>query len=128
MGEKNPGNLFYTKTHEWLRIEGEQIICGITEHAQEILSDITVIELPATGRKVKAGEPVAVIESAKSVSEVHVPITGEIQQINEELKTRPGLINEDPFGKGWIFSLTAHEPVTPGMFMSAGEYTEYCQG
>jgi len=95
----------FTKTHEWVKIEGEIATVGITNHAQSELGDIVFVELPSAGDKVKSKEQLATIESTKAAAEVYAPISGEITEINSELSQNPQFINEDPYGKGWMVKI-----------------------
>ena len=101
-----PKELKFTRTHEWIRKEhGNVGTCGITDHAQELMTDVVFVELPAVGLEVKKGDRVAVVESVKAVSDLYSPATGKIIEVNTELEESPGLINSDPYGEGWIFRL-----------------------
>ena len=101
-----PEELKYSKDHEWLRIEGDfNGTCGITDHAQELLTDIVFVELPESGSEVKKGDQVAVVESVKAVSDIFTPVSGRITEINSKLEDSPDLINSDPYGEGWIFKI-----------------------
>jgi glycine cleavage system H protein len=100
-----PDDLLYTKSHEWIRREGENIRIGITDHAQSELSDVVFVELPKVGTTVEAQAPVAVVESVKAASDIYAPIKGTVVEANSELVNDPGLVNSDPFGEGWIFAL-----------------------
>lgn len=100
-----PEDRQYVKTHEWIKLDGDIAIVGITDHAQEALGDITFIELPDTGEIFKCGHECAVIESVKAASDLYAPVTGEIAEVNAELATKPELVNEDCYGKGWIFKM-----------------------
>tara|TARA_B100000427_G_scaffold91822_1_gene75866 strand:+ start:116 stop:499 length:384 start_codon:yes stop_codon:yes gene_type:complete len=100
-----PDNLHYTESHEWIRIEGGKAIVGITDYAQDALTDVVWVELAEIGSKVGAMEPCASVESVKSVSEIYAPIAGEIVESNEALEDAPEAINQDPYGEGWIFTL-----------------------
>ena len=100
-----PDNLHYTESHEWIRIEGDKAIVGITDYAQDALTDVVWVELAEIGSKVGAMEPCASVESVKSVSEIYAPIAGEIVESNEALEDAPEVINQDPYGEGWIFAL-----------------------
>ena len=122
MSKPNPKNLKYTSTHEWLKIEGGSAVCGITDHAQELLSDIVFVELPEVGKKVSAGDSLAVLESVKSVSDLYAPVDGEVEEINTELENSPELINKDAFGAGWIVKLKLDDPKEAEGLLSAGEY------
>ena len=100
-----PGDLHYTESHEWIRIEGDRAIVGITDYAQDALTDVVWVELAEVGTKIGAMEPCASVESVKSVSEIYAPVAGEIVESNEALEDAPEVINQDPYGDGWIFSL-----------------------
>ena len=100
-----PDNLHYTESHEWIRIEGDKAIVGITDYAQDALTDVVWVELAEIGSKVDAMEPCASVESVKSVSEIYAPIAGEIVESNDALEDAPEAINQDPYGEGWIFAL-----------------------
>ncbi|NLA27272.1 MAG: glycine cleavage system protein GcvH [Firmicutes bacterium] len=97
--------LKYTRTHEWIRLEGDEATVGITDYAQDMLKDIVYVELPETGRVVQAGENLAVLESVKAVSDVYSPVDGEVAAVNEALLDQPELLNEDPFGAAWVFKI-----------------------
>jgi len=97
-----PDDLKLTKEHEWLRVHGDEAIFGISDYAQDALGDIVYVEMPDIGRKLKAEEPCAVVESVKAVSDIYAPAAGEVIEINQALESAPELINTDPFGKGWI--------------------------
>jgi glycine cleavage system H protein len=97
-----PGDLKYSKDHEWVRIEGDTATFGITDHAQEALGDIVFVELPEIGRNISRGEGFAVVESVKAVSDVYAPLAGEVTGVNEALESAPEKINADPYGEGWI--------------------------
>ena len=100
-----PDNLHYTESHEWIRIEGDKAIVGITDYAQDALTDVVWVELAEIGSKVGAMEPCASVESGKSGSEIYAPIAGEIVESNDALEDAPEAINQDPYGEGWIFAL-----------------------
>ena len=100
-----PDNLHYTESHEWIRIEGDKAIVGITDYAQDALTDVVWVELAEIGSKVGAMERCASVESVKSVSEIYAPIAGEIVESNDALEDAPEAINQDPYGEGWIFAL-----------------------
>lgn len=97
-----PENLYYTKEHEWLKVQGDAAIMGITDYAQKSLHEIVFVDLPEVGRKVKQMESIGTVESVKAVSEIYTPISGEIIEVNTELNEKPELVNQDPYGKGWI--------------------------
>ena len=100
-----PDDLHYTESHEWIRIEGDMVTIGITDYAQDALTDVVWVELAEVGVKVGAMEPCASVESVKSVSEIYAPVSGEIVDSNEALLDAPEAINQDPYGEGWIFAL-----------------------
>lgn len=123
MSKINPTDRKYSKDHEWIRVDGEGTAwLGITDHAQEMLTDIVFVELPEIGRKVQAGEAVAVIESVKSVSDVYSPIGGEVIEANQLLENKPEQINKDAFGEGWIVRLKIVDTTELNSLMSAEEY------
>lgn len=100
-----PKNLKYTKSHEWVRVEGRDAVIGITDHAQHELTDVVFIELPAVGRTVAAGEAVAVVESVKTASDIYSPVGGEIVAVNQAVVENPALVNADPYGNGWLYQI-----------------------
>jgi len=100
-----PDDLLYTKSHEWIRAEGDNIRVGITDHAQAELTDVVFVELPKVGASVEAKAPVAVVESVKAASDIYAPVKGTVVEANNALTNNPALINSDPFGEGWIFAL-----------------------
>jgi glycine cleavage system H protein len=104
-----PGNLRYTKTHEWVKLEGKVATVGITDFAQDQLSDLTYVELPTPGDSFSAQEEVAVVESVKAASDVYAPISGTITAVNKSLIEKPELINADPYGEGWIYKIQADD-------------------
>jgi glycine cleavage system H protein len=117
-----PSNLRYTEDHEWVRVEKDRVIVGITEYAQEELGDVVYVDLPAAGEKVKAKEAIASIESVKAVSDIFAPITGEVLEVNDDLQHSPELINQDPYEKGWIAEIEVTDPDELEKLISAKEY------
>ena len=105
-----PDNLLYTKTHEWIRREGENIRIGITDHAQAELTDVVFVELPKVGTQVEAQAPTAVVESVKAASDIYAPVKGTVVEVNKALEADPGLINREPFDQGWLFVLKIDNP------------------
>jgi glycine cleavage system H protein len=105
MSSNVPANLTYAKSHEWVRTEGEVATVGITDHAQHELTDVVFVELPAVGRKVKAGEACAVVESVKTASDIYSPVSGEIIEVNQTIVDNPALINADPYTGGWFYKI-----------------------
>jgi glycine cleavage system H protein len=120
-----PDDLLFTKEHEWLRIAGDTGTIGISDHAQNELGDIVYVELPKPGTKLSSGETFGSVESVKAVSELFVPVSGEVTEINEELGSAPEKINADPYGVGWMIRLRLSKPDETGQLMSAKEYDEY---
>ena len=120
-----PDDLLFTKEHEWLRIAGETATIGISDHAQKELGDIVYIELPKPGMKFKSGESFGNVESVKAVSELFIPVSGEVVEINEELGAAPEKINEDPYGTGWMIRIRLLNQDETADLMSTEEYEEY---
>ncbi|NLW47575.1 MAG: glycine cleavage system protein GcvH [Firmicutes bacterium] len=104
-----PKDLKYTSEHEWVKIEDGKVIVGITDYAQKELGDIVFVDLPGAGEKVKIKETMATIESVKAVSEIFAPISGEVIEVNDTLEHSPELVNQDPYGKGWITVIEPEE-------------------
>ena len=102
--------LRFTADHEWLRIDGDVAVVGITEHAQEQLGDLVFVELPASGKNFEKGAPAAVVESCKAASDVYAPISGQIVETNESIAADPTIVNSDPLGNGWFFKLKIADP------------------
>ena len=128
MSNENPGDLKYTKTHEWVRDNGDgTVTIGITEHAQELLGDVVFVELPETESNLSAEENCGVIESVKAASDMYAPLDGEVTEVNEELDGEPELINTAPFGEGWIFSMKLKTISDLDELMSADDYEAFCQ-
>jgi glycine cleavage system H protein len=121
----NPSDLKYTESHEWVRDHGDgTATVGITQHAQEALGELVYVELPDAQRKVKAKEACAVVESTKAASDVYAPIDGEIMAVNEALPNEPQLVNESPFGDGWLFRIKLSDPAQLQRLMSAADYDQ----
>ena len=119
-----PADLKYSKEHEWVRMEGGTATVGITDFAQDQLTDIVFVELPQVGRKVQPGDATAVLESVKSVSDVYAPLAGEITEVNKALEAHPEYVNESPYGTGWLFKLKAAGKL-PADLMDAAAYQTY---
>ena len=117
-----PDNLRYTSDHEWILIDGDTATIGITDQAQEELTDVVFVELPEDGRSCDAGDPVAVDESVKAASDIYVPVAGEITEGNTDLEADPSLVNTDPYGKGWIFKVRLNDPSSVDALMDAEAY------
>jgi glycine cleavage system H protein len=123
MAKPSPADRKYTKEHEWALDRGDGVVTmGITDHAQELLTDIVYVELPKVGKKVKQMETVAVVESVKSVSDVYSPVSGEVVEVNGRLESEPELINKDAFGDGWIARIKMDQPAELQNLMEASGY------
>jgi len=126
MAKPNPNDRKYTKEHEWAKADGgNTITMGITDHAQELLTDVVYVELPAVGRKVKQMQPIAVVESVKSVSDIFAPVSGEVIEVNKALEATPEMINKDAFGEGWIAKIKMDAPSELDALMTAEGYEEH---
>ena len=121
-----PSDLRYTKSHEWVR-QGSNgsVEIGISEHAQGALGDLVFVEVPEVGRAVKAGEACAVVESVKAASDVYSPVSGQVTASNSALASQPELLNQDPYGAGWMFRVQTNASVNPAALMSAADYAKY---
>ena len=121
----NPDDLRYAESHEWVRVDGEIGTVGITDHAQKQLGEIVYLELPEVGHMYDAGDEFGTVESVKAVSELFTPISGEVVEVNKAAVTEPGIINDDPFGDGWLIKVKLSTDVEIGKLMSADAYGEY---
>ena len=123
----NPSDRKYTKDHEWCKMEGGTAVVGITDFAQHSLTDIVFAELPKVGAKVQAGKPLCVVESVKSVSDVFAPVSGEVTEVNKGLEKKPGLLNSDAFGGGWIAKIKPGNLKELDALMDSVKYTEFTE-
>jgi glycine cleavage system H protein len=121
----SPKDLYYTRTHEWIRLVDEVAVVGITDYAQEQLGDLTFVELPSPDETVSAHDEVAVIESVKAASDVYAPVNGTIIEVNEALNDRPEMINSDPYGTGWMFKIKMVKLSDVKQLLSADDYEEF---
>lgn len=119
-----PNDLRYVSSHEWARKEDDPdiVTIGITDYAQDLLGDIVYIELPEVGQRISSGDECGVVESVKAASDVYCPLSGEIVEVNDELQETPGLVNEDPYGSGWIFKLRIKKPEEFEALLNAEAY------
>ncbi|MEN6623890.1 MAG: glycine cleavage system protein GcvH [Smithella sp.] len=125
MSKQNPTDRRYSQDHEWAKDNGDgTVLIGITDYAQEMLTDIVFVELPAKGKKVAKGEPVAVVESVKSVSDVYAPVAGEVIEVNSKLEDEPALLNQDAFGEGWIARLQVGDAAEYATLLDAAAYNK----
>ena len=120
--EKVPDDLRYTKSHEWVKVEGNRATVGITDHAQAQLTDIVFVDLPAAGKAVQKGTSVLVLESVKTVADVYAPGNGTVAEANGELKAHPEYVNHDPYGKGWLYRISLSAPIDPTELLSPDQY------
>jgi glycine cleavage system H protein len=112
----------YAESHEWARWDGEEIVCGISDHAQESLSDIVYVELPDVGDELDAGDIFGVVESVKAASDVYMPMSGQITAVNETLEDSPEIVNQDPYGAGWLIRFRPIEPEQYSGLLEADAY------
>lgn len=122
-----PKELKYTKTHEWLRREGEEVTVGITDYAQDQINDVVFVELPQVDSDLEPGKEFAVIESVKAAFDIYAPVSGKIMGINEELSNNPGLVNSDPYGAGWLVKIILTKPEELDKLLSADEYEHFLE-
>jgi glycine cleavage system H protein len=115
----------YTKDHEYVRVEGDTAVVGISDYAQEQLGDVVYVELPTVGKTLEKGGEAAVVESVKAASEVYAPVSGEVVEVNGDLEGAPGTINEDPAGKGWFLKLKLKDPAELDGLMTEEQYRDY---
>lgn len=122
-----PNDLYYTENHEWISIEGKEAVVGITEHAQDELGDIVFVELPSVEEELDQFEEFGVIESVKAVSDVFMPVSGIIVEVNEDLMDEPEKINEDPFGSGWLIKVEMKDKGELDELMDSTEYKAFLE-
>lgn len=120
-----PQGLFYTKTHEWARREGSDVVVGITDHAQSELSDVVFIELPKVGKVVRREDPAAVVESVKAAYDIYAPVSGKVARVNRDIEKDPALLNKDPYGRGWLFVLQGVDEGDFKNLMPKAQYEEF---
>jgi glycine cleavage system H protein len=124
-----PGELKYSKEHEWIKVQGDTVTVGITEFAQSQLGDVVSVELPRVGDEMEQMKSMAIVDSIKSSSEVYAPVSGTVESVNEELLGKPELVNQEPYGKGWFVKLKVTGRVKDELdeLMSAGEYGKFVE-
>lgn len=120
-----PEDLHYSKDHEWVRVEGELAVIGITDHAQEQLGDVVYVELPKAGEAFAAHESFGSVESVKAVSEVFTPVSGEVAEVNESLNDEPEKVNKDPYNDGWMLKMKMKSPAEVDSLLTAAEYEDF---
>jgi len=128
MSANIPAELKYAKSHEWVRVSGDTATVGITDHAQHELTDVVFVELPAVGRKLKAGEACAVVESVKTASDIYSPVSGEVLVANQAIVSNPALVNTDPYGAGWFYKIKLSQPAELGNLLSSADYLKQIGG
>ena len=121
----NPPDLRYSRSHEWVRIDGDTGTIGITDHAQKELGEIVYLELPEVGHVYNAEEEFGTVESVKAVSELFVPVSGEVVAVNKQAVAEPGIVNDDPFGDGWLIKVKLSSDAEAGGLLSSEEYAAY---
>jgi glycine cleavage system H protein len=122
-----PTELRYLQTHEWARLEGDTVVVGISDHAQEALGDVVYVELPELDTAVAAGDEVAVVESVKAASDVYAPVNGTVVAVNEALEESPELVNEAPYIDGWFYKLKIDDAAELDGLLSATDYQAHCE-
>ncbi|GEL73880.1 MULTISPECIES: glycine cleavage system protein GcvH [Myxococcus] len=127
MADNIPGDLKYTREHEWARVQGTSVVVGVTQHAQESLGDVVYVELPKVGSTVTEGKQFGVIESTKAVSELYSPLTGKVVKVNDGLSDNPSTVNTDPYGAGWIVEIEPSDPKQVDGLLDAAAYTALLQ-
>ncbi len=123
-----PSDLKYTKSHEWVRVSGDTATIGITDHAQQELTDIVFVELPETGKQFKSGEAVAVVESVKTASDIYAPVSGQILETNKAVVDNPALANTEPYAGGWFFKIKLSNPAEVDALLSPDQYKAQING
>ncbi len=123
-----PSDLKYTKSHEWVRVNGDTATVGITDHAQHELTDVVFVELPEAGRTVKAGEACAVVESVKTASDIYSPVSGEIVEQNKPVTDKPDLVNTEPYAGGWFYKIKLSNPAELNALLSPEDYKRQIGG
>ena len=123
-----PDDFYYTKDHEWIKVEGDVATVGITEFAEKQLGDVVYVELPEPGTEFEFHQSIGVVESVKAVSDIYSPLSGEVTDVNEGLDDSPELVNEDPHGKGWILKMKIKDESELAKLMTASDYEQFLEG
>ena len=123
-----PEDLFYTKEHEWVKVDGDSALIGISDYAQNSLGDITFVELPVIGNELKQAERYSIIESVKAASDVYAPLSGKVIKINQDIVDSPELVNQSPYEKGWFMVIHIKDESQKSSLMNASEYKQYVEG
>lgn len=122
-----PADLKYTKSHEWVRVDGDVVTIGLADYAQNELGDITYLELPDVGDNLVGGEPLGVVESVKAASDIYAPVSGEVIARNEDAINAPEVVNQSPYGDAWLVKVRVGDPAELDALMDAGKYDEYVE-
>lgn len=117
----------YAKSHEWVRLEGDLAVVGVSDYAQHLLSDVVYVELPEVGDTLTAGQTMGTVESVKAAEDAYAPVTGEVVEVNTELEDNPEWVNEDPYGKAWLVKVSLSDPSEAEALMDAATYEAYVQ-
>ena len=128
MSSKVPSELKYAKSHEWVRLNGDVATIGITDHAQHELTDVVFVELPAVGRKLKAGETCAVVESVKTASDIYSPVSGDVVAVNQKVVDAPSLVSDQPYGEGWFFQVKVSDVNEIAALLAPADYSAQIGG
>ena len=118
----HPSDLKYASTHEWVKIEGDLVVTGISDHAQDALGDLVDVEMPEVGQQITAGEQAGVVESVKTASDIHAPVSGTVVEVNTALEDDPDFVNDEPYGKGWIYKIKPDNMADVEKLLSHSEY------
>ena len=121
-------SLKYTEDHEWINVEGDTAVVGITHHAQDALGDVVFVDLPEVGKRFAQKDVAGVVESVKAAADVYMPVTGEILEVNEDLRNDPSLANSDPLGKGWFFKVKLAQPAEVDALLDETAYNKFSAG
>ncbi|MFP4416397.1 MAG: glycine cleavage system protein GcvH [Chitinivibrionales bacterium] len=122
-----PEELLYTETHEWVKLQGDTAVIGISDHAQDSLGDITFVELPQVGSQLEKGKECGVIESVKAASDIYSPVRGEVSEINEDLESEPEKINSSPYQEGWLYKVKNIDTASLDSLMDADAYKQFLE-
>ena len=120
----HPSDLKYASTHEWARLEGDLVVTGISDHAQNSLGDLVYVEMPEVGAQLSAGQQAGVVESVKTASDIHAPVDGEVVEVNPALEDDPELVNTDPYGEGWIYKIRPARAADLDDLLTAEQYED----
>lgn len=123
-----PSDLKYAKSHEWVRVSGDTATIGITDHAQHELTDVVFVELPSVNKQIKAGDACAVVESVKTASDIYSPVSGTVTEINKAVSDNPGLVNSEPYGKGWFYKIKLSNPGEANALLTPEQYKQQIGG